>query len=132
MITWAFAGGGKSPFSSQKIGIKNQIFLENRWSRHLKFRLIDLILAMTVFLPVWNLHSTRARFTVIVSCSDGLAVHSCLFLCLQRRVAKVANGLFCCWSLLRNNTVATNPLRFTFYYGSRRFVVWDCWTHTSW
>jgi len=22
--------------------------------------------------------------------------------------------------------------RFTFCYGSRRFVAWDCWTHTSW
>ena len=31
---------------------------------------------------------------------------------------KVASGLFCCWSLLRNNTVATNPQRFTLYYGS--------------
>ena len=34
---------------------------------------------------------------------------------------KVASGWFCCWSLLRNNTVATNPQRFTLYYGSRRF-----------
>jgi len=28
-----------------------------------------LILAMTVFLPVWNSHCTRVRFTVTVSCS---------------------------------------------------------------
>jgi len=56
---------------------------------------------------------------------------SCFF-CLQRRVAKVTSGLFCCWSLLRNNTVATNLQRFTLYYGSRRFIAWDCWTHTSW
>jgi len=87
---------------------------------------------MTVFLLVWNSHCTRVRFTVTVSCSDELAVHSCLFLCLQRRVAKVASGLFYCWSLLRNNTVATNLRRFTLYYGSRRFVAWDCWTQTSW
>jgi len=32
-----------------EIGIKNQIFLEKNWSWHPKFRLIDLILAMTVF-----------------------------------------------------------------------------------
>jgi len=51
---------------------------------------------------------------------------------LQRRVVKVARGLFCCWSLLRNNTVATNPQRFTLCYGSRRFVAWNCWTQTSW
>jgi len=76
---------------------------------------------MTVFLPVWNSHSTRVRFTVTVSCSDG--VHSCLFLCLQRQVVNVASGLFCCWSSLRNNTVATNPQKFTIYYGSRRFVI---------
>jgi len=78
---------------------------------------------MTVFLPVWNSHCTRVRFTVTVSCSDGLAVHSCLFICLQRQVVKVASGLFWCWSILRNNTVATNPQRFTIYYGSRRFVI---------
>jgi len=80
------------------------------------------------FLPVWNSHCTRVRFTVIVSCSDELAIHSCLFLCLQRRLVKVASGLFCCWSLLRNNTVATNPQRFTLYCGSRRFVACDYWT----
>jgi len=55
-----------------------------------------------------------------------------LSLYLQRRFAKVASGLFCCWSLLHNNTVATNPQRFTLYYGSRRSVAWDCWTHISW
>ena len=84
------------------------------------------------FLPVWNSHCTRVRFTVIVSCSDELAVHSCPLLCLQRRVAKVASWLFFCWSLLRNNTMATDLQRFTLYYGNRRFVAWDCWTYTSW
>ena len=29
------------------------------------------------FLPVWNPHCTRLSCTVIVSCSDELAVHSC-------------------------------------------------------
>jgi len=65
-------------------------------------------------------------------CSDEIAVHSCPLLCLQRRVAKVASGLFYCWSLLRRNTMATNLQKFTLYYGSRFFVAWDCWTHTSW
>jgi len=67
-----------------------------------------------------------------VLCRDGLAVHWCPFLCLQTWVAKVGSGLFYCWSLLHNNTVATNLQRFTLYYGSRRFVAWDSWTHTSW
>jgi len=57
-----------------------------------------------------------------MSCSDGLAVHSCPLLCLQSRVAKVASGLFYCWSLSRNNTMATDLQKFTLYYGSRRFV----------
>jgi len=35
---------------------------------------------------------------------------------------KVANGLFYCWSLLRNNNMATNVPRLTSCYGSRRFV----------
>ena len=81
---------------------------------------------------VWNSHCTRVRFTVIVSCIDDLVDRSCPLHCLQRRVAKAASGLFCCWSLLRNNIMATNLQRFTLYYGSRRFVAWDCWTHTSW
>jgi len=87
---------------------------------------------MTVSLPVWNSHCTRVRFAVIVSCSDELAVHSCPLLCLQRWVAKVASGLFYCWTLLRNDTMARNLQKFTLYYGSRHFVAWDCWTHTSW
>jgi len=82
------------------------------------------------FLPVWNSHCTRVRFTVTVSVMGLQFTH--VSLCLQRRVVKVASGLFCCWSLLRNNTVATNPLRFTRYYGSRGFVAWDCWPQTSW
>jgi len=105
---------------------------QKNWRRHLKLRLTDLILAKTVFLSVWDLHCTRVRLTVIVSCSDELAVHSCLFLCLQSWLGKVASGLFYCWSLLRNNTIATNPRRFTLHYGSRRFVAWYCWMHTSW
>jgi len=44
-------------------------------------------------------------------------------LCLQRQVGKVASGLFYCWSFLRNNTVATNPQRFTIHFGRRRFVI---------
>jgi len=87
---------------------------------------------MTVFLPVWNSHCTRFSFTVIVSCSDELAVHSWPLLCLQRWVAKVASGLFYCWSLLRNNNMATNLQKFTLYYGSKRFVPWDCCTYTPW
>ena len=47
-------------------------------------------------------------------------------------VANVASGLFYCWSLLRNNNMATNLQKFTLYYDGRRFVAWDCWTHTSW
>jgi len=40
-----------------------------------QFRLIDIFLVMTVSLPIWNSHCTRVRFTVLVSCSDELAVH---------------------------------------------------------
>jgi len=45
---------------------------------------------------------------------------------------KVTSGLFYCWSLLRNNNMATNLQRFTLYCGSRRFAAWHCWTQTSW
>jgi len=40
---------------------------------------------------------------------------SLMSLCLRRRVAKVASGLFCCWCLLRNNAIATKLQRFTLY-----------------
>jgi len=65
-----------------------------------KYRLIHLIIAMTVYLPVWHSDYTRARFTVLVSFSDELAVHLRPLFCLQRQVAKLARGLFYCWSLL--------------------------------
>jgi len=42
-----------------------------------QFRLIDLFLAITVYLPVRHSHGTRASFNVLVSCSAKLAVHSC-------------------------------------------------------
>jgi len=32
---------------------------------------------MTVYLPVLHSHCTRVRFTVLMSCNDELAVHSC-------------------------------------------------------
>jgi len=88
---------------------------------------------MTVFFAGMKLtlHKSQVHSYSVMqwwACCSSL----CRFLCLQRRVAKVASGLFCCWSLLRNNTVATNLQRFTLYYGSRRFVAWDWWTHASW
>jgi len=46
--------------------------------------------------------------------------------------SNVASGLYYCWSLLRNNNMATNLQRFSLCYGGRRFVAWDCWTQTSW
>jgi len=101
MIARASVDGGKSGISPLEIGIKNQTFLEkpevgilipNNWFDSCNDK----------FLLVWNSHCTRVRFTVIVFCSDELAVHSCLFLCLQRWVAQDASGLFYRWSLLRN------------------------------
>jgi len=41
-----------------------------------QFRLIDLFIAMIVYLPVWHSHCTRSRFTVLVSCSGELAGRS--------------------------------------------------------
>jgi len=45
---------------------------------------------MTVYLLVWHWHRTRARFIVLVSCNDEIAISSCPLLCLQRQVAKLA------------------------------------------
>jgi len=79
---------------------------------------------MPLYLPVWNSHCTTARFTVLVSCSSELAVHSCPRLC----VTKLRSEFFWCWSLLRNNKMATNLPRFASSYDSRRFTVCCFWT----
>jgi len=81
--SWCVKTMGICP--SLEIVTKNQNF-------RAQFRLIDLFLATTVYLPVWQSHCTRARFTVLVSCSDEIADHSCPLLCLQGqvRVARLA------------------------------------------
>ena len=58
-------------FHPLEIGTKNQKFLEV--SRLIR---IDLIIAVTVYLPESHSHCTRTGFTAVVSCSDELAVHS--------------------------------------------------------
>jgi len=82
---------------------------------------------MTVYLPAWHSHCTRARFTIVVSGSDKIAVHWSPLLYLQRRVAKLASGLFYCWLLLCNNNMAANLQWFTSGYGSRRFRIVACY-----
>jgi len=64
-----------------EIGIKNQIFQEKPE--------VGILIPINwfgsyhdSFLPVWNSHCTRIRFTVILSCSDELAVQSCPLHCL--------------------------------------------------
>jgi len=47
---WASAGGCKTSILPLEIGAKNQTFLENMKSAA-QFRLIDLISAMTIYLP---------------------------------------------------------------------------------
>ena len=74
-------------------------------------------------------------FTVLVWCSDELAVHSCPLLRLQtQNVTKLASALFCCCSLLLNNNMATNLQRFTSSYDLRQlmpFSACDCWPQTT-
>jgi len=66
-------GGGETGISPLEFGPKNQNVLEKVKSAA-QFRLIGLILAMTVYLPVRHSHCTRTRFAVLVSCSSELAV----------------------------------------------------------
>jgi len=62
----------------------------------------------------------------VMTCSDKPAVHSTNPLrCLQRQVAELGRGLFYSWSLLRNNSMATNLQRCNPCYCSRRFVACD-------
>ena len=107
---------------------KNQKFLENL-RLAAQFRLIHLIVAMTVYMPVWHWHCTRPRFTVLVSCNDEIAVGTCPLLCLQKQVVKLASGLVYWWSLSRNNNTAINLPTFTANYGSRGLSACDQGSH---
>jgi len=99
------------------LGLRHKIYRKPEVSS-----LIDSILAMIVCMPAWRSFWTRARFTVLVSCSDELAVHPCPLLCLWKQVAKRASGLLYCWSLLRSSNMATNLQTFTSSYSSRSGV----------
>jgi len=72
VINWQFRRihgrqqGGKQAFPPEKLGLKTNFFLENM-KLAAYFRLINLFLAMTVYLPVCHSHRTRARLTVLVS-----------------------------------------------------------------
>jgi len=104
LLPWTSAGGSKRAFSPLKIGPKNQTFLANMKSAA-QFRLIDLILAMTVYLPVRHSHCTRASSRSW--CHSELAVHLCPLVC----GAKLGSGFFWCWSFLRNNNMLHFKLR---------------------
>jgi len=66
-------GENDHSLSLLEIGTRNQNFLAH----------IDLILALTVYLPAWHPQCIRTRFTVLLLCSDELAVHSCPLPCLS-------------------------------------------------
>jgi len=57
-------------------------------------------------------------YTVLVSCSDELAVHLYPLICLQRQVAKLLRSFYH-WSLLRNNSLAPILQRLTSRYGGQ-------------
>jgi len=113
----------KRPLVPLEIGTKKQKLKKN-WTQQ--------ILAMAVLFAACHSHCTRTRFTVLVSCSHELAVHSCPLLGLQSQVAKLASELFHRWSLLRNNNMATNRQKFTSSCSSKRFAVCVCGAQTSW
>ena len=98
-----------------------QNFLENL-KPEAYFRFTDLILAMTVHLPVWCSLCTRARFTVLVSCNDESLqfTHVRSFAC--RGSLRNWQPGFYRWSLLRNNNVTTNLQNIGSKYGKRRFA----------
>ena len=48
--------------------------------------------------PIWPAHCTRAKFIIVVSCNDDIAVHWCLIFGLQRQAAELASGYL--WVLI--------------------------------
>jgi len=72
------------------------------------------------FLKKLTAKAKLPSFTVLVWCSDELAIHSYpLLRLLTQNVTKLGSALFCCCSLLRNNNMATNLQRFTSSYDLR-------------
>jgi len=77
-----------------------------------------------LYFSVWHSHCTTDKFTVLVSSSGELAVHSCSLLC----VAKLGSEFFLVLGLLRNNIIAANLQRFASSYDRRRFTACCFWT----
>jgi len=130
ILSWASAGGVKRAFALPGSWIKNQKFLGNlklaSW-----FRLIDSILAITLYLPVWHSHCTRARFTAPVWCSDELAVHSCpLRLQTQtlRNLRAHCSTVDLCCVTISWQRIFKGSLQVTIVM---RFSACDCWPQTS-
>jgi len=84
---------------------------------------------MTVYLPIWHWHCTRTSSLFWCYAIMRLQFAHVRLLWLQRQVAKLSSGLFCCWSLLRNSTMAMNLQTITSSYGSRRFAACDQGSH---
>ena len=115
---------GKCPFSPLEIGIKKQIFPENPQ--------VGILNPINWFDSYNDSFFAGMKFILYTSQVHSYSVmkwwacNSLMSLSLPAEAGcEVASGLFCSWSLLRNNTVATNPQRFTLYYGSRCFIAWD-------
>ena len=117
--TWAAAGGERA-FAPLEIGTKNQNFIENLTSAA-QFRLIDLIISMTVYLPFFSAH-------IALDPGSLFWCHAVMSLQVAYLSAEAgcetASGLLYCWSLLWNNDMATNLLMFTSSYDSRRFATY--------
>jgi len=114
--------GGDRPLKTYESNIFHHDFVQFRKTLGCQRRLDSQILLKS---PLLNLRAGSAPG------SDELAVHSCPLLCLHRRLRKSRAdcstvGLYCVTNM------ATYLQRFILYYGSRRFVAWDCCTHTSW
>jgi len=98
----------------------------NKLTSAAKLRLIDSLLATTVYVPVWHSRYTRATFAVLVSCSEELAFHSCQFLCLQRHVAETCERIVLLLVFIAYNSMVSNLQRFASSYGSKRFTACHC------
>ena len=131
LLSWAPAGRAKREFAPPGNWTKKQMFLENLKSTSW-FRLIDLILAITFYLLVWHSHCARVRFTVLVSCSDELAVHSGPHLRLQTQILRNlpahCSTVALCWVTITWGRIFKGSLEVTIV---NVFSVFDWWPQTS-
>ena len=111
-----------------EIGIRTK-YVWKTWSQHNNSN-ICWVNSCNDSLFSGMIHCTRAKFTVLMSCSgELLTVHSYPLYLPAEAVCESWQWTFYYWPSLCDGNMATNLQRFTSSCGSRHFAARDYWTY---